>query len=329
MSGTVIPEHRLRWAHGEARIIAIGAMLAECAFALPSGPFRPFARAPWAGTIDDPEVPAHTREMGGDFVCVPFGRDGRAPAGPADWQAVMGGEPTHGLHGPAADSSWTVIEGDDDFVTWALDYPQDMPVTRLERTIRARADAPALDFSLTIHTRAPTRTTVGLHPNFRLPEQKGRLELSADFDFGLVHPGSLPEGSAQDFARLDEMPFGDETHDLGHVPIAVRAVNAQLCGVRSPLRGLYLDEGAGFELDWDRNLLPSLQIWHTDGGIEAPPWNGRFRAIGVEPVIAAFDLGNAVGTQPNPINARGVPTAIALDPERPLTVRHSVAAFAI
>jgi hypothetical protein len=279
-------EHHLRWAHGEARIIAIGAMLAECVFALPSGPFSPFARAPWAGTIDDPMVPAHLRELAGDFVCLPFGRDGRAPAGPADWQAVMGGEPTHVLHGPAADSTWTLIDGADDFVTLALDYPDDMPVARLERTIRARTGAPALDFSLTVHARAATRTTLGLHPNFRLPERQGGLELTAEFDFGLVHPGNLPPGSAQEFARLTDMPFGDDRYDIGHVPIALRNFNAQLCGMRSPLTGRYLDEGAGFELDWDRKLLPSLQIWHTDRGIEGPPWNGQFRGIGLEPVIA-------------------------------------------
>jgi hypothetical protein len=322
-------EHTLRWEYGHARIITLGAMLAECTFFLPNGPFQPFARAPWAGTIDDPEIPGHLRELAGDFVCVPFGRDGREPAGPADWRAVMGGQPTHVTHGPAADSIWTIIDANDTSVALALDYPDGDAVERLERTVRVRPDAPIIEFSLTIIARRKTTTTIGLHPNFRLPELTAGLRLSADFDFGLVHPGQVTLGTEQTFSTLAAVPFEGRTIDLSGVPVGLPNVSVQLCGMRGPLTGSFEADGAGFELDWDRHLLPSLQIWHTDRGIAGPPWNNQFRGIGLEPVVAAFDLGNAVGTADNPVNRRGVPTALALDPNRPTTIRHRVSAFAL
>ena len=81
-----------------------------------------------------------------------------------------------------------------------------------------------------------------------------------------------------------------------------------------------LDEGVGLEIDWDRNLLPSLQIWHTDGGISGAPWHNAYRGIGLEPVAS-------VSCAPNPINARGVATAIQIDPLDSVTIRHSFRAF--
>ena len=94
-----------------------------------------------------------------------------------------------------------------------------------------------------------------------------------------------------------------------------------------PLRAVYLDDGVGLEIDWDRNLLPSLQIWHTDGGISGAPWHNAFRGIGLEPVASAFDLDSSVSCAPNPINARGVATAIQIDPVAPVTIRHIFQAF--
>ena len=78
--------HRLQWSHGEATVLTTAAMLAECSFALPSGDFSPFARAPWIGNISDPEISGHLRELGGDFVCLPFGvgREIRNP--PQNWK---------------------------------------------------------------------------------------------------------------------------------------------------------------------------------------------------------------------------------------------------
>lgn len=322
--------HALHWRHGQARVLTTAAMLAECAFHLPGGPFAPFARAPWMGRVTDPAFAGHLRELGGDFVCLPFGRARAIPCAPPDWAPMLTVDGVGHVHGPAADQDWIVTSASDSAITLALDYPAASGILRIERTIAARPDAPALDFAWTIHALAPLRVAVGLHPILRLPDAPGRLHLSADFAFGLIHPGQTPPGTAQGFASLSAVPGPGGPVDLAHVPLAPRTdLNVQLCGLRGPLTARYLDEGAGVVLDWDRTLLPSLQIWHTDGGISGPPWHGQFRGIGVEPVASAFDLGNAVSTGPNPIAARGIATAIALDPAAPLTIRHSIAAFAL
>ncbi|MBK8082823.1 MAG: hypothetical protein IPK28_02760 [Devosia sp.] len=116
---------------------------------------------------------------------------------------------------------------------------------------------------------------------------------------------------------------------MGHIPLSPQTdKNVQLCGMKGPLTATWLDEGLGIELDWDRVLLPSLMIWHTDRGIGGPPWYNQFRAVGLEPIASAFDLATEVSAAANPINARGVATAINLDPAAPLEIRHSIRAFA-
>lgn len=322
-----IASHKLTWPYGEATILATAAMLAECRFDLPSGPFSPFAKAPWMGSVHDRSIIGHLRELGGDFVCVPFGAGGHRGHAPEEWAVLTGQPPSRPIHGPAGNEDWTVTEADPGSITLALDYPDHSPVARLERVISARADAPALDFELIIHARRPAAISVGLHPIIRLPERSGALELSADFAFGLTHPFQTALGQSQEFSDLSRVPQGDHTVDLVHSPISQPNLNVQLCGMRGPMTATYRDEGAGIVLDWDRSLLPSLQIWHTDRGVDDPPWHGQYRGLGLEPIAAAFDLNDAVSTGANPINARGVATAIRIDPAAPLTIRHSVKAF--
>lgn len=316
--------HRLRWSHGQATILTTAAMLAECHFTLPSGRFSPFARAPWMGSIDDPEISGHLRELGGDFACLPFGMGREVRNPPADWAPLLTGPTAGPIHGPAADAEWQVLTENAASITLGLAYNAPSPVLRVERSITVRPGEPALDCEFCIFARHKAVISAGLHPILRLPDQPGRLRLDADFAFGLVHPGY----GGQEFSHLNAIPRPSGPVDLGHVPINPRSdLNVQLCGMRGPLRAIYLDEGAGVELDWDRSLLPSLQIWHTDRGISGAPWHNSYRGVGLEPIASAFDLDTSVSTAPNPINRRGVATAIHIDPAAPVIIRHSFRAF--
>jgi hypothetical protein len=318
--------HRLSWTHGNATVLTTAAMLADCRFDLGQTSFSPFAKAPWMGTLADRAISGHLRELGGDFVCLPFGMGRAMPNAPADWVPLLTHADPGPIHGPASDLDWTVQAANDIAITLTLDYPGTSPVLRVERTIAVRPDAPALDFTFRIFARHRAAISTGLHPILRLPDLPGRLHLSAEFDFGMVHPGY----GGQVFDRLGAIPRPSGTVDLSRVPLDPRSdLNVQLCGMRSPLRATYPDEGAEVELDWDRSLLPSLQIWHTDGGIKAPPFGGIYRGIGLEPVASAFDLGADVSCGPNPINARGIATQIQIDPAAPVTIRHSIRAFAL
>ena len=265
--------HHLHWPHGQATVLTTAAMLANCMFALPNAPFSLFARAPWIGQVHDPTMIGHLRELGGDFACLPF-RIGRpTPGAPPEWSAVISGPAQGPIHDPTADADWGVVAASDMAITLALDYPDASPVLRVERTLTARPDAPALDCTFRIFARLKTAISAGLHPILRLPGRPGRLHISADFALGLVHPGN---GGAE-FQRLDAVPRTNVAVDLSHVPLSPRSdLSAQQCGMRGPLRATYLDEDAGLDLDWDRSLLPSLQIWHIDGGISPAPWNNAY-----------------------------------------------------
>jgi hypothetical protein len=320
---------RLQWSHGEAEVLSTAAMLADCRFDLPSGPFRPYARAPWMGTVTDKAIIGHLRELGGDFACVPFGAGPAEPMGPPEWASLMTDPPLLPIHGPAGDAEWQLVSQSRSSVTLGLDYPADSIVRRLERTIAGRDGQAVLASSLTIHPRRSGSISVGLHPILRLPDRPGRLELQARFAFGLVHPRQVATGQAQEFSSLTAVPQPEGMIDLSHVPIGKPNVSVQLCGMQGPLRALYLDEGAGIELDWDRAILPSLQIWYTDRGIEGAPWNGAYRGIGVEPIASAFDLNTALSTRDNPISRRGIRTAVELTEGAPLTIEHTVAAYSV
>lgn len=322
-------QHQLTWSHGEAVVLSTAAMLADCTFQLPSGPFRPYARAPWMGTIDDPDVTGHLRELGGDFVCVPFGAGPAEPVGPAEWASLMSDPPLRPIHGPAGDAEWTFVSRDAASVTLSLSYSSTSIVSRLERTIRGCAGIPKLESSLTIYPRHTGRISVGLHPILQLPDAPGRLQLQAEFDFGLVHPRHLSDGQQQEFSSLETVPWPEGGIDLTHVPLGKPNVSVQLCGMRAPLRALFLDDRTGVEIDWDRAILPSLQIWCTDRGIDGPPWHGQYRGIGVEPIASAFDLNTALSSRPNPISKRGIRTWVDLVAGDPLTINHSVTAFGI
>lgn len=321
--------YALNWSHGEAVVLSTAAVLADCRFDLPKGPFRPFARAPWMGTVTDPAIIGHLRELGGDFVCVPFGSGPDHPIGPPEWANLIVDPPFRPIHGAAGDAEWELVEQSDGSVKLALDYPAESIVARLERTVRGVNGAPVLQSKLRIVPRASGRLSVGLHPILRLPEALGRLHLSADFDFGLIHPRHAQPGDVMEFDSLDAVPLGGRTIDLSHVPVGLPNVCVQLCGMRGPLRAAFLDEGAGIELDWTRDTLRSLQIWCTDRGIDGPPWHGAYRGIGVEPIASAFDLNTALSSRDNPISMRGVETSVSLEAGIPVEIEHSVRAMSL
>lgn len=73
----------------------------------------------------------------------------------------------------------------------------------------------------------------------------------------------------------------------------------------------------------DPRVLRNTVLWISNGGRHYPPWNGRHvNVLGVEDVTAYFHEGVAASAADNPLSQAGHPTAIRLDPDRPLSVRH-------
>jgi hypothetical protein len=82
-----------------------------------------------------------------------------------------------------------------------------------------------------------------------------------------------------------------------------------LCRVDSPITVRYPAEDVRFRLTWDTKILPSCLLWPTDRSITEPPWNGRFRGLGLEPIAAM-----------------AVATCVEVIPDRPLVIRYRIEA---
>lgn len=320
--------HHLKWSHGTARVVETAATVTDCEFRLPGGTLKPFARAPWVDKMEDKSVSGHHRVISGDFVGLPFGGGRQLVDAPEAWSKLGPTTPVPRLHGPAADEDWTIVEGDDNHVVLRLDYPEDSLVDHLERTVSVRDGSPALYFELKVFARRKGKVSAGLHPNFRWPDKPTRLKIDVDFQFGLTHPGQTPPGQEQEFTDLTQVPKGDGHINMSLLPLDPPIErNILLAGVRSPVRATWLDEGKGIEMDWDRDLMPCLMFWHTVGAMGGGKFEGQFKGLGLEPLASAFDLHTELSSGPNPINERGVKTALEIDPAAPVVIRHSITAF--
>lgn len=306
-------------------------MLLDADFVVDGRSVRPFARADWIGELDDDSVPGHLRMLGAEFVAVPFGSSG-APANLAtEWSWLVSENPPARPHGPSADDEWIVVGQGEDWVTFALDYPEPYAVSRLERTVRLRADSASIDFELTVTARRAGRTAIGLHPILRLPDEAGDLELRAEFATGFTYPGSIWPGAgvtapARTFDSLGEVPgAAQESVDLSRLPLPHECEDVLLlAGVSEPVTAVYHDDLSTVRIDWDRGILPSLLLWISDRALQEEPWGGRYRGLGVEPIAAAFDFDDAVSVASNPVSLAGYPTSVELSPTTPVVIRYSI-----
>lgn len=308
--------HAIAWAHGMASVQSLGGMLGPVTFLLPDGrQVSPLHVAPWFCDPTCSTQPPILQELRGEWPCVPFGTDAPRTL-PQGWSAT--GETFDGAdvpHGHSSNAEWAFTDVAPDRLTLTCDYPETHPIRRLTRTIAADQQAPALDITLTVEARRPCRLPIGLHPTLRLPTTgTARLQPPA-FHEGRVFPldvepgqGLLDPGST--FATLAEVPHRmGGTLSLTALPLTEKTEElVQLCGVSGGFR-LHHPDGWTVTLDWDTAHFPSLLLWISNRGRAYAPWNSRHVALGVEPVNAAFDLGPAVSTAPNPISATGIPTA--------------------
>lgn len=317
------------WAHGRLTVQDLGAMLGPVLFRLPDGrKVSPLHVAPWAGDPQAASLPGILRALRGDFVCVPFGAD-RALALAGDWAHLSCPAPEKpgAPHGPSSNAVW---KRQDDGLHLTLVYPDDSPVSLLDRVIRPDPDCPAIDMVLTLHIRRDCRLPIGLHPVFRLPDSGLRIE--AGPQGGMTFPGAMEPGvsrlaPAARFADLAAVPLtAGGTADLSRLPLPYATeelVQLTDAGGRATLT--WPGEGFRAHLTWDAAHFPDLILWVSNRGRAAFPWNGRHQALGLEPVCAAFDLGTRISAGPNPLQTATHPTARSFRAGEVFTTRHRIA----
>lgn len=320
----------LRGAAVTLSVSATAAMIVDAAFFVEGRAVHPMARAPWIGEPDLETVPGHLRVLGADFVAVPFGP---VPA-PVDlieqWQGIIPPDGILDPHGPAGNDDWEVMEIGDDTILLGLEYPKDEAILRLERRITVRENQAAVDCELIIHARREANIPIGLHPIFRLPDRPGALWIEADFSRGWTYPGRLwpgegPTRPGATFENLAAVPTRSGTIDLSRLPLTEPVEEiVLLTGMRGPIEAHFVDEDVTVTFDWDRNILPSIQLWISDRVLQEHPWRGRYRGLGVEAVASAFDFGTSVSAGPNPLSDAGVVTSVEIKPLHPLRIWSSL-----
>ncbi len=320
------------WDRGAASMVSTAAMLTRASFLIGSRRIAPFARAPWKPDDDDLRTqPGHVRVLGGDFVALPFGSAPVPLKAPCAWRGsrdrgAAGADAPSPPHGEPADRDWRLRSLGPASLEAELELAAG-GVKRLRRRVTGVPGRARIEFELDIEPRSTHRTSIGLHPILALP-RRGMARIEVGFSWGRVwpvrlHPDARPLPDAV-FTALDSVPAPRGRVDLSLLPPAHPTEEVvQLVDARSPALIRHAD-GTVVAIEWDDDVLSSLLLWISDRGIPNPPWNHRYRGLGVEPVASAFDFPLATSLADNPLSDAGARTWITLEAGRTLRVRHAV-----
>lgn len=314
----------ISWAHGEFTILKQGAMCAPATFDLGNGrSVQPFAVAPWKddGSTRFQQLPQLLKRLRGEWACVPFGMPEPRQDLPSEWKSH---EPAHGalgdwFHGPGSNEHWVETGRCDGGICLELSYPNSHPIERLVRRITGSRDKPRLDFELEVHPRQDCSLPVGVHPVFRLPTKPGLAKLTVDGDLTVhtypveAEPGvsKLPHGTS--FKSLEAAVFADGVSvDLTKHPLLSETEEIVLvAGVTGRATLDNLEDAYRVTIEWDPKTFGNCNLWVSNKGRQFYPWNGRFQALGIEPVSAPFDLGYDAANAPHsPLKKAGVACAV-------------------
>jgi len=309
-------------------------------FSLGRRKVSPFCVAPWA---DEPaeklaKLPPLLRQMRGEWPCVPFGAT-KIPDGlPEDWRAGQSAIPGwhRADHGHGSNTDWSVVAQSEYSVKMSVDYPGDHPVKRLERRVSVDMDEPGVTTELKILPRMDVVMPIGLHPVLRLPETPGaaRLALPDDARAWTFPVESEPSKSMflpdQRDRPLHMLRLKDAAIDPTRLPWDAQTEDlVLLTGTGGFVQLQNLEEGYAVSLNWDAEALPSCMLWISNRGRAHYPWNARFRAIGIEPVCAPFDLGPAFTGPDTPLAQRGISTGVRLEAGRAWSTRMTIVVGAL
>jgi hypothetical protein len=319
----------------KAEIQNVGAMVGPAWFNLGRTQAQPFAVAPWAesGSAEHAALPGILQRLRGEWPCVPFGITNTRTL-PADWQPRTSTtiEPDPHPHGLSSNAQWHLADLQADRITLTLRYPESHAVAVLTRIISASRLQPQLDFSLRIEVREPCELPIGLHPTFRVSQapRQTLLDLGSSAS---VWTSPVPLEPGVPYFESDirgtspsRVPVRAGVEDITRLPLP-RAAEEIVLAIghegRASLQNL--EEAYRATLSWDPVMFPACLLWLSNGGRTYYPWDGRFRAIGIEPVRSAFDLGTVVSRErSNPLWQVGVPCVFQLSPTAPFETRYCV-----
>lgn len=294
-------------------ITKTGGQLGPVTFRLGRQKIEPFSTAAWCGTPEAKKLIPLLRELRGDFFCAPFG-DGPAPKGEV-----------HPSHGESANSNWKVTSTDPERLVATLQTR--VRPGKITKIIEARPGETNL-YQTHVIEGSQGEMCLGHHAMLdfirngpgRISTSKLRLAQVLPAPFENPAQGgytSLKQGAW--FRKLDNVPMADGTKtDLSRFP------------AREGFEDLVmLHHKDADDFAWTAVVFPekkfvwfslknpahlaSTVFWHSNGGRNYAPWNGRHRGVlGIEDVTSYFHLGLTASLADNPWKDKGIPTALKL-----------------
>ena len=278
----------------------------------------PLHHAPWSPQEVPPDAPPHQAWLAGDFLAAPFG------AGP------------DGLHGLTANGDWNMVPSTPGTLRAVLQGA--VQGATVIKELALQDDHPFV-YQRHIFIGGTGPLPVANHAMVALPSG-GKLSFSRKRWWEtLAEPLETTRGRSR-------LAYPRRTEDAADFPAADgSAINLH----RYPWGEAHEDFVAGIEdpasrLGWtvvvrpsegdlflslrNPSQLPMTMLWHSNGGRDYAPWNGRHTGcLGVEEGAALPVLGLSSTETPDPLTAAGQSGFATLDPQGTTDVRHVIGAI--
>lgn len=279
----------------------------------------PLHRAPWAAAEVPPDAPPHQAWLAGDFLAAPMGAS------------------EHGLHGRAANGDWQALEAPAGTLRAVLSgavqgatVVKELSVTDGHPFVYQRHLFIGGAGALPVANHAMVSVPNGARLSFSRKRWWETLAAPLETARGrsrLAYPRRAEDaaefpGADGGTVNLHRYPWGEAHEDF----VAGVEDPASRLGWTAVVRP---EEGDLFLSLRNPAVLPMTMLWHSNGGRDYAPWNGRHRGcLGVEEGAALPMLGLSARETPDPLSAAGQPPLLRLDPQGTVEVRHVIGAIA-
>lgn len=323
------PSWSFRSSHVAAALTQRGGQLGPVLFRLGRKSIAPFSVAPWAEEKGAGDLIPLLAALRGDFFCAPFGGNG------TPWRGER-----HPPHGETANAAWQLagIATSGDRVTLHASLQTRIRRGRVDKFVTLR-EGQTVVYQEHVLSGGRGPMTVGHHAMLRFPVEPGSGVVSTSrFVRGQVFPDAFEVPANRGYQSL---AAGATFRSLERVPLAAGGTTDLS---RYPARAgfedlVMLTADAKLPMAWNAVTFPRERyvyfalrdprqlrhtiLWLSNGGRHYPPWNGRHTAVmGIEDVTSYFHTGLAESARPNPLNRRGIPTSVMLDPKKPMVVNY-------
>lgn len=278
----------------------------------------PLHHAPWATWEVPADAPPHQAWLAGDFLAAPMG------PGP------------DGLHGLTANGDWRVMPAGHGTLRAVLEGAVQGATVVKELSV---ADHHPFVYQRHLFIGGTGALPVSNHAMVSVPNG-ARLSFSRKRWWEtLAEPLETVHGRsclayprrAEDAAEFPGADGG--TVNLHRYPWGP-AHEDFVAGVEDPASRLGWtavvrpEEGDLFLSLRNAARLPMTMLWHSNGGRDQAPWNGRHTGcLGVEEGAVLPVLGLSSREEPDPLTAAGQPALLRLDAQGTVEVRHIIGAI--